>query len=108
MLEVPQSSGTYTYAATLSEALAGMDPDEVERMIRPGDDTPPTLGGMCPALMTRLRDLAASGPVILELNCRTVKIEQDGPVLLDHRLAPAAGSSACQAASFSCASPAYS
>jgi hypothetical protein len=25
VLEVPQSSGTYTYAATLSEVLAGMD-----------------------------------------------------------------------------------
>jgi hypothetical protein len=34
---------------------------------------------------TRLRHLAATGPV---LDGRTVMIDQDGPVLLDHPLTP--------------------
>jgi hypothetical protein len=82
---------TDTYAATLSDVLAGMDPDDIERMIRPGHHTPPTAGGVGTALMTRLRELAASGPVILELNGRTVMIDQDGPVPLDHPLAAGSG-----------------
>lgn len=76
------------YAAAFSDALAGMDPDDIALMMQPGDDTPPTVSAVGAALMTRLRELAATGPVIIELNDRKVMIEQDGPVLLEHPLTP--------------------
>lgn len=66
------------YAAAFSDTLAGMDPDDIELIMRPGDDTPPTVGAVGVAVMTRLRELAATGPVIIEHDGRTVMIEHDG------------------------------
>lgn len=74
------------YAAVFSDVLAGIDPGEVALMMRPGDSTPPTVGAVGAALMSRLRALAATGPVILELEGGPVLIEQDGPVLVEHPL----------------------
>lgn len=85
------TSYTDRYAAAFSGALDGMDPADVKVMFRPGDGTPPTVSAVGAALMARLRDLAATGPVILELDGRTVLIEQDGPVLVEHPLVPGSG-----------------
>jgi hypothetical protein len=56
------------YSAALSDALAGMDPGDIA------------------VIMTQLRELAATGPVIVELDSGTGVIEQDGPVLAEYRL----------------------
>lgn len=85
------TSYTERYAATLSGALEGVDPADMEVMFLPGDVTPPTVSAVGAALMAQLRDLAATGPVILELDGRTVLIEQDGPMLIEHPLIPGSG-----------------
>lgn len=74
------------YAAAFYEALEGMEPGDIELMMRPGDSIPPTVRAVGAALMSRLRELAATGPVILELDGRTVMIEQEGPVLVEYPL----------------------
>lgn len=76
------------YSAAFSDTLAGMDPDDVELMLRPGDDTAPTVGAVGAGVMGRLRELAATGPVVLQFEDRTVMIEQEGTVLVEHLLTP--------------------
>jgi hypothetical protein len=50
------------------EVCAGMDPDEIDRASRQGDGMPPTVLALSVALNTKLRELAADGPVVVELD----------------------------------------
>jgi hypothetical protein len=77
------------YAAAFRDALAGMPPDDIAMILQPGNDTPPTVGALGVAVLTRLRELAAEGPTVTELEGRTVVIELDGPVVVEHPLPPA-------------------
>ena len=76
------------YATTLRDTLAGMDPADIALIMRPGDGTPPTAGAYGVAVLARLRELAASGPVLVELDGGPVVIELDGPVILEHPMLP--------------------
>jgi len=42
------------YAAVFREALADMDPDDIEQVMQPGDGTPPTVGVLSAAVLARL------------------------------------------------------
>ena len=60
-----------------------MDPDAIERIMRPGD-VPPAVGMLGVAIVTRLRELAADGcPVVTELDGRPVLIELDGQAVVE-------------------------
>lgn len=76
------------YTAAFTDVLADMEPDDIALVMQPGDGTPPTVGALSVALMTRLRELAADGPVVLEFDGRAVQIEREGPVLVEYPLAP--------------------
>ena len=76
------------YAAAFQDALAGMDPGDITLIMQPGDDTPPTAAAFSLALLARLREIAADGPVVIELDDGPVVIELDGPVILEHPLLP--------------------
>ena len=75
-------------AATLRDTLAGMDPADIALIMQPGDDTPPTAAAFGLAVLARLRELTADGPVLVELDGGPVVIERDGPVLLEHPMVP--------------------
>lgn len=81
------------HAQALSDALAGMDPADIALIMRPGDDLPPTIAALSVALLIRLREMAADGPVVVDLDEGPVVIELDGPVILEHPLQP--GSDDC-------------
>lgn len=72
------------YATAFQDALAGMDPDDIALIMQPGDNLPPTAGAMSLAVLARLRELAADGPVVIEL---------DGPDIIEHPLQPGSGDS---------------
>jgi hypothetical protein len=74
------------YAAALADAFANMDPDAIEQIMQPGDGTPPTVGLLSAAVLTRLRELAADGPVVTQLDGRPVMIELDGQAVVEHPL----------------------
>jgi hypothetical protein len=75
------------YAAACRDALADMDPDEIEQIMRPGDGTPPIVGVLSAAVLARLRELAADGPVMTQLDGHPVMIELDGQAVVEHPLA---------------------
>jgi len=56
------------YATAYRDALAGMDPDDIALIMQPGDATPPTVAALSLVLITRLRELAADGPVVIDLD----------------------------------------
>ena len=64
-----------------------MDPGEVDRAMQQGDGTPPTVIALSMAIMARLRELTADGPVVTQLDGCPVILELDGPVLIEHPLA---------------------
>jgi hypothetical protein len=74
------------YAAAYRAALAGMDPDDIEQIMPPGDGTPPIVGVLSAVVLTRLRGLAADGPVMTQLDGRPVMIELDGHAIVEHQL----------------------
>ena len=76
------------YAAAFQDATAGMPPDDVAMILQPDSDTSPTVAAFCLAVLARLRELAAEGPVVTELEGRTVVIELDGPRIVEHLLPP--------------------
>jgi len=76
------------YAAALRDALTGMDPDDIALIMQPGDDTPPTAAAFSIAMLARLRELAADGPAVIELDGQPVLIELEGNVVLEHPLLP--------------------
>ncbi|HUZ24330.1 MAG TPA: hypothetical protein VMV07_11275 [Streptosporangiaceae bacterium] len=67
------------HGSVLTEVFAGMNPEEVDQATRQGDGIPPTVIALSVAISARLRELAADGPVVIEL---------DGPVLVEHPLMP--------------------
>ena len=71
-----------------SPVLAGLDPAEVDRAGRRGDGLPPTVIALSAAIGARLRELAADGPFVTELDGSPVVIELDGPLLVEHPLVP--------------------
>jgi len=75
-------------AATLRDTLAGMDPADIALIMQPGDGTPPAAAAYGLAVLARLRELTADGPVLVELDGGPVVIERDGPVLLEHPMLP--------------------
>lgn len=76
------------YTQVLQDVLTGIDPDDVALVMQPGDDTPPTAAALSLVILTRLRELAASGPAVTELDGRRVVIELDGPIVIEHPLPP--------------------
>ena len=74
------------YAAACRDVLADMDPDDIEGIMRPGDGTPPIVGVLSAAVLMRLRELAADGPVMTQLDGRPVMIELDGHAVVEHPL----------------------
>lgn len=72
------------YAAACAEALAATDPD-IGKLMQAGD-MPPTAAMLRAAVSARLREAAASGPVVIELDDQTVVIELDGQPLVEHAL----------------------
>ena len=80
-------------AATLRDTLAGMDPADIALIMQPGDDTPPAAAAYGLAVLARLRELTADGPVLLELDDGPVVIERDGPLLLEHPMLPSSDDS---------------
>jgi hypothetical protein len=75
------------YAGIFQETLARMDPDDIARIMQPGDDTTPTAGALSIAVLAALRDHATDGPVIITLDSGPVIIERDGPFLTPHAFA---------------------
>lgn len=75
-------------AEALQDALAGMDPDDIALIMQPGDDLPPTVAAFSVALMAQLRELAADGPVLVELDDGPVVIELNGSVIIEHPMRP--------------------
>jgi len=71
--------GHYQYACdqALSHALEGADPTDIDRIMAPGSDVPPTAGALSVLTLARLRELAADGPVETVLDGRRVMIELD-------------------------------
>jgi hypothetical protein len=76
------------HGSVLTEVFAGMDPEEVDQATRQGDGTPPTVIALSLAISARLRELAADGPFMTELDAGPVVIELDGPLLVEHPLMP--------------------
>jgi hypothetical protein len=74
------------YAAACRDALADMDPGDIEKIMPPGDGTPPVVGVLSAAVLTRLRELAADGPVMTHLDGRPAMIELDGQTVVEHPL----------------------
>jgi hypothetical protein len=74
------------YAAACRDALADMDPDDIEQIMRPGDGTPSIVGVLGAAVLTRLRELAAAGPVMTQLDGHLAMIELDGQAVVEHPL----------------------
>ena len=74
------------YAAAYRDALDGLDPADIALFIEHGDATPPSVAVLSIAVLTRLRELAAAGPIMTELDGRPVVIELDGPVIVEHPL----------------------
>ena len=74
------------YAAACRDALADIDPGGIEQIMPPGDGTPPIVGVLSAAVLTRLRELAADGPVMTQLDGRPVMIELDGQAVVEHLL----------------------
>lgn len=54
--------------------------------MQPGDGTPPIVGVLSAALLARLRELAADGPVMTQLDGHLAMIELDGQALVEHPL----------------------
>jgi hypothetical protein len=76
-----------TYADAFREACAGMDPEDIDQIMRRGDDMPPTVGVLSAAVLARLRELAADGPAVTRLDGRSVVIELDGRAVAEYPLA---------------------
>ena len=74
------------YAAACRDALADIDPDDIEQIMQPGDGTPPIVGVLSAAVLTRLRELAADGPVMTQLDGHPVMIELDGHAIVERPL----------------------
>jgi hypothetical protein len=85
------------YAAAFQDATAGMDPDDLAAIMRPGDDTPPLTGALSLAILAQLRELASDGPAVTELDGRAVVIELDGSVIIEHPLPSGSGNSSTAA-----------
>jgi len=81
------------YAQALQDVLTGIHPNDIALVMQPGDDTPPTAAALSLVILARLRELAASGPAVTELDGRRVVIELDGPVVIEHPLPPGTGDS---------------
>jgi hypothetical protein len=74
------------HGSVFREVCAGMDPDAIDRAARRGDGIPPTVLALSAAIDARLRELAADGPVMVDLGDGPVMMELDGSVLLEHPL----------------------
>ncbi len=66
------------YAAAFTDAVADMDADDIGQIMQPGDGTPPTAGLLSAAMLKQLRELAADGPAITQLDGHPVMIELEG------------------------------
>lgn len=75
------------YAAAWAEAFTAMDPGDVGELMQ-ADDMPTTAVMLGAAIAARLREAAASGPVVTELDGQLVVIELDGQDLIEHQLLP--------------------
>jgi hypothetical protein len=82
------------YAAAFRDALASLPPGDVALVMQPGGAAPCTAAVLSVAVLARLRALAADGPAVVELDGRTVLIEQDGPVIIEHPLTSSPGGQA--------------
>jgi hypothetical protein len=58
-------------------AVEGADPADIEQIMAPGSGVPPTAGALSVMTLTRLRELAANGPVETVFDGRRVMIELD-------------------------------
>jgi hypothetical protein len=76
------------HGSVLTELFAGLDPAELDRAARLGDGLPPTVIALTVVISARLRELAADGPFVTELDGAPVVIELDGPLLVEHPLVP--------------------
>jgi hypothetical protein len=76
------------YTATWHEALADLDPNAIEDIMRPGEDMPLTVAMLSAAMLSRLRELAAEGPVVMDLDGQPVVIELEGQMLHEYPLGP--------------------
>jgi hypothetical protein len=78
--------------AALRDALAGADPADIDRFMPPGGDTPATVGALSVLMLARLRELAADGPVVVDLDGRPAIIELEGRNVIEHPLPDGTGS----------------
>jgi hypothetical protein len=79
------------HAAALREFLARFDPGDVSRVMTGSDGTPPTVLACALAMSSRLRELAADGPVLARLGGAPVIIELDGGQLIEYPLTSGSG-----------------
>jgi hypothetical protein len=75
------------YAAAFQDAVADIDPDDIDRIMQHGDAIPPTVGLLSAAIIARLRQLAADGPAVTQLDGCPVVVEPDGTVVVEHPIA---------------------
>lgn len=71
------------YIEAFRDAVAGMDPADMAKVLQPGDDMPPPSDIMALSMAAHLRNLAADGPVMTKLDGRPVIIEVDGTNIIE-------------------------
>lgn len=76
------------YATAFTDAFANVHPADITLVTQPPDGTPPGIALTCAAILDWLRDLAADGPIVTDLDGSPVVIELDGPNVIEHPLAP--------------------
>jgi hypothetical protein len=76
------------HGSVLREVFAGMDPDKVLRATQDCDGTPSTVIAVSMVMTLKLRELAADGPIVIDLGSGPVIVELDGPQLVQHTVGP--------------------
>ena len=76
------------YAAAFKNALADMDPDVIEQVMKPGVRVRPATFLLGTAILTRLLEIDDDGSSVAELDGPPAVSEPDGHAVIGHRCCP--------------------
>ena len=74
------------YLQEFHEAVTGMDPADLDKVLTPGDDRPAPSDLLALSITAHLRKLAADRPVLTRLTGRPAVIEMQGHRIIEHPL----------------------